>query len=165
MLAARRHLQPCLRKLGLSWRWTDQQESCTITNFSFHVQPMRCAETPVCTCKFLQVLLWEKLLHLTDSRGLAHAAISEGKKFTKYKNNSAPKTSGISLLVTTLMRHTLTSHASGSPSGFVSGHTSCSRAAEGCGISQKVREETVVLTAACFVLLKKRTQNSLEATL
>lgn len=32
-------------------------------------------------------------------------------------------------------RHTRASHASGSPSGFVSGHTSCSQAAEGCGIS------------------------------
>lgn len=112
------------QKLGLTWRWTDQRESSTIINFSFHVEPMSYAETSVCICKFLQVLLWEKLVHLTDSRGLSHTAIPKGGNVLNIKIIMPLKQ--VEYPVNKLIRHTWASHDLGSPWGFVSGHTSCS---------------------------------------
>lgn len=148
------------QKWGLSWRWTDQQESCTVINFSFHKELCRN------TCMYLQVSSGPFVRKAGSSNRLQRAGSHSNlkrKKCIKYKNN-ASKPSGIFLSVKKLIRHTWASHVLGSPSGFVSGHTSCSLGStELWELTGGKRRQSCSLLGVVFSW--KRTQKSLEAML
>lgn len=127
-----------------------------------------CIANKLCrnTCVYLQVSSGPFVRKPGSSTRLQRAGSQRNfkrKKCIKYKNNNAPKPSGIFLSVNKLIRHTWASHVLGSPSGFVSGHTSCSSGSRGLwDLTEGQRQPCSLL---CALFSWKRTQKSLEATL